>query len=147
MLLKVSAIYNYLIQKANTFLRFESILSLPQYFLRSKILSFSFPKPKLISCSSLQIWYFSGSFLRVVTSVLQLYISTFIIPFLHCFVVQNKFHYRPLYRSICTFDKRCYLLLCRGEDSNLQGFPHMVLNHARLPISPPRLTAVLSHAQ
>ena len=31
------------------------------------------------------------------------------------------------------------LTICRGEDSNLQGLiAHMVLSHARLPVSPPR---------
>ena len=29
--------------------------------------------------------------------------------------------------------------LCRGEDSNLHQLPDMLLRHARLPISPPRL--------
>lgn len=32
--------------------------------------------------------------------------------------------------------------MCRGQDLNLQGLPHMHLKHARLPISPPRLVGI-----
>lgn len=34
---------------------------------------------------------------------------------------------------------RFAIFLCRGEDSNLHQLPDMLLRHARLPISPPRL--------